>query len=91
MPMYSAEAYSHPSDEDLSPGTPVLHAAVGVVDQTRRWTALGHRPLQGHDRQPCGQGPAQLPAHHLAGEGVEHHGEVNELAAQPDVGDVGHP
>ncbi len=61
------------------------------MHQARARLALGDSPLQRGDCQPRRQGAAQLPSHHLAGEGVQHHGQVSELAAEPDVGDVGHP
>jgi hypothetical protein len=34
---------------------------------------------------------SQLPAHHLARERIEDHGQQHPLTMQPDISDVGHP
>jgi hypothetical protein len=39
----------------------------------------------------CLQMIGQRPADHSAAEGIEHDGQVDELLAQPNIGDVGHP
>ncbi len=69
----------------------ILHSAVGVMHQARRRLAFRDRFLQRRDRQPRCQRSLQLPAHHFARVGIENHRQVDKLALQPDVGDVGHP
>ena len=69
----------------------ILHAAIGVMHQAGRRLSLRDRLLQRRDRQARGQRSIQFPAHHLAREGIQDHRQVDELALQPDVGDVGHP
>ena len=69
----------------------ILGAAIGVMDQAGRWTPRGKRLLQGLHRQAGPQMVIDRPTHHLAAEGIEHDGEIDEALAQSDVGDVGHP
>ena len=61
------------------------------MHQTRRRLSLCDRLLQRRDWQPHYQRSRQFPAHHFARVGIENHGEIDKLAMQPDVGDVGYP
>jgi hypothetical protein len=70
----------------------VLDALIGVVDEPEAGDVPGRQGLvqrlQGELRaQVVGQGPAD----HLAGEDVEHHGQIDERLRQPDIGNVGRP
>ena len=69
----------------------ILHAAIGMMHHARRRLAFRDRLLQCRHRQPRRQRSIQLPAHHFARERIQNHRQVDELALQPDVGDVGHP
>jgi hypothetical protein len=62
-----------------------------MMHQTWLWLSLRQRHLQRRDRHFGFQGAAQSPADHSARKCIQHHGQVSELRAQSDVGDVGHP
>ena len=66
----------------------ILDATIGMMHQPRRQVPA----LRGcRDRQPDGLHVVQRPAQHLAQIRIENHRQVDELARQPDVGDVRHP
>jgi len=51
----------------------------------------GQRLLQGREGEAVIEIAAQVPAAEAACEHIHEHGQVDELGAQPDVGDVSHP
>ena len=69
----------------------ILAAAIGVVHQARQGLPLRDGLLKRGHRQLCCQAAPQRPAHHLTRPGVQHHGQIDELGAQADIGDVSHP
>ena len=53
---------------------------------------MSPQPLvERRDGEPGLQMIVERPAHHLAREGVDHDGEIDEALGEPDVGDVGDP
>ena len=60
----------------------ILHAAVGVVDETRRGTAGRQRHVERFDSQARLEVVGERPTDHLARMGVENDGQVNELRRQ---------
>ena len=52
---------------------------------------LAERHLQGSEHQLRAQVVGHGPTHGLSAPGVEHDGQVDELVAQADVGQIGHP
>jgi hypothetical protein len=67
-----------PQDPDVIAGS-VLHAAIGVMDQTWRRLSLRQSLLQRGDRQSRRQRSLQSPAHHLTRIAVQNHGQVDKL------------
>src|ERR687897_524576 len=69
----------------------VLAAPVGVMDQSRRWTASVDRHVHRVEDQLRPEVVRHGPAYDLSGVGVEHEGEVEPPLPGPDVGDVRYP
>ena len=69
----------------------VLDAAIGVVDQAGRRIARLDRHVERRQGEPRLQMVVERPARHLAREGVDDDGEIDEGLRQPNVGDVGDP
>jgi hypothetical protein len=69
----------------------ILAAAVGVVHQTGQRPTPLKRHVQRSQRQLLGHLLVHRPADHLAGEEVEHDGQVQPAFAGPDVAQIGQP
>ena len=73
--------------------TAVLHAPVGVMDESRQITAS--RLFYGHTKSfECKQdskGARQAPAHYLIGICIRHQMQIAAAFCQINVGDVAHP
>ena len=73
--------------------TAVLHATVGVMDESRQITAS--RLFYGHAESPesiiGSKGIRQAPTHYLLGIGIRHQMQVAAAFSQVNVGDVAHP
>jgi len=67
----------------------VLAAAIRMMDAAGRWLARGNRRLEGGQRQPGIDAPADAVADDAAGPGIEDGSEVDEAAIDRDVGDIG--
>src|SRR5262249_54499399 len=65
-----------------------LHGLVGVMDV---WGGHHQGPFQGGQGEALVEVAAQVPAADVAGENVHEDGQVDELLAETDVGDVGDP
>ena len=72
-------------------GAGILHAAVRVMDQAGRRVPGGQGHVERFDRQARFEMVGERPAHDPAREGVEDHGEIDELPGQTHVSDVGRP
>ena len=59
-----------------------------MMHQSGRWLTRSEGLVQCCQRQPRRQGLLQRPAHDLAREAIENHGQIDELRAQANVGDV---
>jgi len=60
----------------------ILHAAIGMMDQTGRRLSRRDGLLRRGQRETTGQGPLQRPAHDLARKSVKDHCQVDELGFQ---------
>ena len=69
----------------------ILHAAIGVMHQTRLYGSLPQRHVQRGDRQRSVQSFVQMPADHASRIRIQNHRKIDELLLEPDVGDVGDP
>ena len=72
-------------------GRAVLHAAIGMMHEPRPRLPPRDGLLERRDREPARQRPVQRPSHYLPRERVEDDREIDELALQPDVGDIRDP
>ena len=69
----------------------VLHALVGVMDHARWRLTIRDGPPERAQRDLGVQAGAERPADNPARVGVQDDGQIDELPAQPDVGEVGYP
>ena len=69
----------------------ILHAAIGMMDQTGCRLSRGDGLFQCGQRETTGQGLLQRPTHDLARKSVKDHRQVDEFGFQSNVGDVSHP
>src|SRR5207247_7983172 len=86
-----ADGYAGLLEEVRVFGGRVLDAAVRVVDQARLHVSRLESHPEGVDGEGCVDAPGELPADHSAAVGIDHHGQIDELALKADVGDVGYP
>jgi hypothetical protein len=71
--------------------TGVLDAPIGVMEQPRRWPAVGQRHVQGGHRQRGGQRVAHRPADATARATVQNSGHIKPTFVRFHIRDVGHP
>ena len=69
----------------------ILHAPVGVMHKPLLCWSGGKGAVEGVKGQPGIEGSIQSPADASSAMGVKYHCQIDPLAGQADVGDVGYP
>jgi hypothetical protein len=69
----------------------VLAAAIGMMNQTRRWFSQVDRHYQGPDHQRLFHAPIDRPTDHAAGIKIDDDGQIDPALLSPQISDVRTP